>query len=202
MGFVAPAVHYAALATNPPDSDLMGNHRLTKHSNRFRASFSRLIRSFVHRPVESRSTNTDLSSKSLRNDMNLSGFVTLSNYDGSRVSSNETNHVSDTENSSRSILPSFTERSEKLPFSDLCCSSQLKNEKHPCNRFAYQKHCLRQEKFINQKHYRPRSTFSPSLFEQSTSNILLNLQRSSVSFISCLQTDSWNFQVTYSIFLN
>ncbi|CAF3588244.1 unnamed protein product [Adineta steineri] len=153
MVIIAPAVHYSALATLPPEQTLSKSQQSLKHTTNIRFKLSRIFNRFLNND-QTCTTEIDkhvqLPSKS---DFWQSETIMKENDNNTSL------HVKNP-NNNNSDHRTANEPFERLPFSEPYFSVSPKNDKLPHFELsAYHKHCIHQQKYIHQKQYHPGSTF-------------------------------------------
>ena len=180
MVFIAPAVHYSALATLPPELTLAKSQQSIKHTASIRFNLSRIFKRLLTHDIHNEHTITteieehvQLPKIALRlsettekeNDNNTSTFVKNPN------NNNSGSGISTGQELTRS-MPSLIKPFERLPFTEPYCSISSKTDKFPHFELsAYHKHCIHQQKYIDQKQYHHESSMKQIKNSQLNSSI-------------------------------
>ena len=154
MGFTVPAVHYSALATLPPELTSSKSQYSINNTPTVRVLLSELFKKLlnnnnIHNEIKEQiqlSTTSAHLSENIDKENNIGSVIKNPN------NNNSGNQIPITEESSKSI-PILIESSERLPFTEPYCSLKPKTEKIPFELSTYHKHCIRQQKYIEQKQY-------------------------------------------------
>lgn len=157
MGFTVPAVHYSALATLPPELTTSKSQHSIKHTANVRFKLSQIFKKLLNDDIPNKQTISTETKKQIQ-----LPEITEKENDTSTVIKNPANNNS----GHRTFIgqgpprstPSSIEPLERLPFSEPYFSITPKNEQIPFELSAYHKHCIRQEKYIDQKQYHPESS--------------------------------------------
>lgn len=149
MGLTVPAVHYSALASLPPDYA----SSISQHTPNFRLKLNQLFKKLLSHEIHHESIEGN------ENDQSI-------------VLDNPNNNNSD----NRTLTESRNALSERLPFTEPYVSIP-KIEQTPLESSVYHKHCIRQEKFIDQK----RHHFEPSYVKNHP---FIKSVRTSLSFVN------------------
>ncbi|CAF1452051.1 unnamed protein product [Adineta steineri] len=180
MVIIAPAVHYSALATLPPEQTLSRSQQSLKHTTNIRFKLNRIFNRFLNNDQ----TNTieidkhvQLPSKS---DFWQSETIMKENNNNTSL------HVKNP-NNNNSDHRTANEPFERLPFSEPYFSVSPKNDKLPHFELsAYHKHCIHQQKYIDQKQYHPGSTFiKQRKISQLNSSISSSIKEHRSDLTSC-----------------
>lgn len=176
MGFTAPAVHYSALATLPPElTSSKSQHSITQTTS-IRVVLGQILKKLLN---NEQTITTEL----LKTPVCVSETIQKGN-DTSLVLKNPNNNNSGNQISIGQELPksipSLMEPLERLPFTEPYFSGGSKNEKFPFELSTYHKHCILQQKYIDQKQFhhplkqiktsQPNSSLS-SFIKENCSNL-------------------------------
>jgi hypothetical protein len=154
MGFTAPAVHYSALATLPPELTSSKTQQSIKHTASVPSKLSQIFKKLLNNE-HAITTEIKEQIQSPKTTVRLSETVEKGNDTSIVVknpNNNSGNRTSIGQESPRS-MPLLIEPLERLPFTESYFSIAPKNKKFPFELSAYHKHCIRQQKFIDQKQY-------------------------------------------------
>jgi len=140
MGFIAPAVHYSALATLPPELTSSKSQHIITHTASIRVKLSEIFKKLLNNGIHNEQIQLP------KTTVCLPETIEKENDISAVVSGNRTSPKS---------MPSLIEPLERLPFTEPYFSTAPKNEKIPFELSAYHKHCIHQQKYIDQKQYHP-----------------------------------------------
>ena len=142
MGLTVPAVHYSALASLPPDFA----SSISQHTPSLRLKLNQIFKKLLNHDLHHEQTMATETIEEKENGQSV-------------VLNNPNNNNSDertflTQTSTKSL----NEPSERLPFTEPYLTTP-KIEQPPFESSLYHKHCLRQEKFIDQKRQHPEPSY-------------------------------------------
>lgn len=158
MGFTVPAVQYSALATLPPELTSSKSQHSIAHTTNVRVILNQILKKLLNNNnniIHNEQTiTTELYNKI---PVDLSENIDNKENDVSIVSKtpndNSSGHqISIEKEPMKSIPSSLIEPLERLPFSEPYLS---KPRRIPLELSTYHKHCIHQEKYIDQKQYHP-----------------------------------------------
>jgi len=174
MVFMAPAVHYSAL-----EPTLSRSQQSIKHTASIRFKLSRIFKRLLSQDIHNEHKITTeieehiqlpkitlhlTENKEKDNDNNTSIVVKNPNTNNSGTG------ISTGQESTRS-MPSLIDTLERVPFTEPYFSITPKNEKFPHFELsAYHKHCIHQQKYIDQKQYHHDSSIKSSPLNPSLSS--------------------------------
>ena len=148
MGLTVPAVHYSALASLPPDIVSSINQQ---HTPNIRLKLNQIFQKLLNHDHHTKPRN--ITTETIEEKEN----------DPSIVLNNPNNNNSDDRTvsiqTSTKSVPSSVESLERLPFTEPYFST-IKTEQAPSELSIYHKHCVRQEKFIDQKRHHVESSYT------------------------------------------
>ncbi|CAF0896572.1 unnamed protein product [Rotaria sordida] len=194
MVFTAPAIHYSALATLPPELTSSKSHQSIKHTASVRFKMSRIFKKLINNDIHNEHTirtNIKEHIELPKIDVHLSETIEHDNDPSiSTVVKNPNNSNSDnqtlTEQESPRSMPSLIESFERLPFTEPYFSISPKNEKFPFELSAYHKHCIHQEKYIDQKQYHHESSsIKQTKFSQHNPSISTSVKEYRSNLANC-----------------
>lgn len=142
MGLTVPAVHYSALASLPPDFVSSISQQCIQYTPNVRLKLNQIFKKLLNH--DPHSEPTIISSEMIEEKEN----------NPNNNNSDDRPFLSQTSTKSSS---SGNELLERLPFTEPYFST-MKTEQTPSELSIYHKHCIQQEKFIDQKHHQPDSS--------------------------------------------
>jgi hypothetical protein len=150
MVFTAPAVHYSALATLPPEPTASKSQQSINHTGNVRFKLNRIFKRLLNNDIQNEHIITTELAKST---LHLTEVTEKENKDDTSIivkspNNNNSGHRVSIGQESPKSLSSSIEPLERLPFTEPYFS---KTEKYPFELSTYHKRCIHQQKYINQK---------------------------------------------------
>jgi len=178
MGFIVPAVHYSALATLPPERTSSKSQQSIKNTANIRVKLNQIFKKLLnneHTITTANEEQIELLKTTVRSPETIEKGNDISTI-VKNPNNNSGNRISIGQESPRS-MPSLIEPLERLPFSEPYVSIVPKNEKFPFELSAYHKHCIRQQKYVDQKQYHHEpSSIKPTKISQPNSSLSSSIE--------------------------
>jgi hypothetical protein len=182
MGFTAPAVHYSALATLPPELTSSKSQQSIRHNASIRFKLNQIFKKLLNNDLHNEQTITTEIEEQIRLSKTKEKENETSTILKNPSNNNSGNRISTGQESPRS-MPSLIEPFERLPFTEPYFSKAPKHEKFPFELSAYHKHCTRQQKYLDQKQYHHEPS-SPSAKDNRSDSANYRLQNSVSNYSS------------------
>ncbi|CAF0901738.1 unnamed protein product [Adineta ricciae] len=149
MVFTAPAVHYSALATQPPDLKLSKSQQSIRYATNVRFRLSRILQRWFYNDHSTRAA--------LEEHIHLSESTSpVSQTEGKgNPNNNNSEHKTNTQQESTKSVRSCIEPDERVPFTEPYTSMLLKDDKSPRMELPiYHRQCNSSERDTEQMKYR------------------------------------------------
>ncbi|CAF2396618.1 unnamed protein product [Rotaria sp. Silwood2] len=190
MVFIAPAVHYSALATLPPELTSSKSHQSIKHTASIRFKMNRIFKKLLNNDIHNEHIQLPKTDVHLSETIEHNNDASISTVVKNPNNSNNDNRTL-AEQESRRSMPSLSEPFERLPFTEPYFSISPKTEKFPFELSAYHKHCIHQQKYIDQKQYHHESSLTKQTkFSQQNPSISTSIKQHRSDLVNCRLQDS------------
>jgi hypothetical protein len=163
MVFTAPAVHYSALATLPPELTTSKSQQSFKRTPSIQFKLSQIFKRLLNNDMLPKPAVHSPTITEKRNDIDPSTIIKKPNNNNSGG-----NVTTSTGQESPKSIPSLIEPLERLPFTEPYFAISPKKEKFSFELSAYHKHCIHQQKYVGQKQYAHQSLTKNSQPQLST----------------------------------